>query len=970
MKLLFQKINRKHILTFFIFSAFLFLIFQVTFAEGLGDALKNFFIWLFTGIANFILNLSNILILFSSIVFDNLLLISLNPKPFLDQDFVKVIWLTIRDLGNSAFIVAAIFMVFKYMTGVGKSFERSVVYLLIAIFSLNFSFFATRVIVDMGNVTAAVFYSPISISIQGDSADSYFAIAKKFYGDNNQAYSSVAIAIKQAITPSATEYSNVLTQAFSGSTMDGVFDGSGNMNVDRIENFDMMINYLTFVAFIVIVNIIFAKKFFTAGFMFLGRMLRIAYLAIISPIAFVALVIPDWGYNQFKRMWLLPVLQSAFCIAVYMIFLWLTVMVLLAPDFVSFATSDFDGLSGSNSGGSGNVTFISWALTLLVKIIFTYVLLGMGEKYGKQFCEGDMFGEGGLLGKLMKPAAAALGIARFALNPVTAITRRAVGSAGKRIRESEALKNYHSSGKFGSKVIGAGFRNLGGKMQNMKIGGVSDRDAQNARIQKLNELEEDLSPEQRDRLQKSRWKWKKLNSESVNGYIDPAKDKEYQEFKRRQTDTSLSKEDRERAKMSADTMIKGGGVASYYKEDEEKKLREELAELKRKASLGINIGNEDKVVQGQIKLIEKERAALEEKYQGAVKRSKQKNLSEQEKETARQEVKQMIAEGKIKEYSESKISEMGINPDAVKGTSFMAALIPAIGAQRNRALEYNEGRVKAAARNPELQRAEDKRKELTGRKVDADEKAKEEKDKIDEQIANGDFDGSGYNDMDEATVKELSALNDKFNNAKMQEQDASEKLEKIEKENQELLSNFLSSDENKGSSSFSVEVSDKIKDALGDTVHSDFMQKQDDLQVKLETAQTYMEKAGTSGDTAGVLMYKDEIDSIKSQIQKERQKVASEIKKANENDDAYADAKKIKAKAGNQVTAIEKEFKQYTKNRMEKIHAVIKAEHDQGIAILNQAVANTQKEKRNAHAKAKEGDVGGITAADAQIDTL
>ncbi len=61
--------------------------------------------------------------------------------------------------------------------------------LIVIAFALNFSLFASRVIVDAGNITANVFLTPISVST--DMEDGWFAFARAFYDDKNMEFKSV-----------------------------------------------------------------------------------------------------------------------------------------------------------------------------------------------------------------------------------------------------------------------------------------------------------------------------------------------------------------------------------------------------------------------------------------------------------------------------------------------------------------------------------------------------------------------------------------------------------------------------------------------------------------------------------------------------------------------------------------------------------------------------------------------------------
>ncbi|PID83423.1 hypothetical protein CSB11_01370 [Candidatus Campbellbacteria bacterium] len=1030
MKLLLKNLNKKYVISFFIFLTLLAIVIlpevsngQVVKPQDIEKGVGGFFTNMWITILAMIKNAATIMFTISATVFDNLLLISLNTK-LLDQDFIKFIWVTLRDLINSVLFLGAIYLALMYMLK-NKGAEKGLIMLIVAVFSINFSLFASRLVIDAGNITAAVFFSPMSVKVEGDEngKSNYFNIAKYVYcGGDSQAegdggeggcpeaenFSAVALAIGSYINPmNSLKNNEVLNNSF-GSYINEISTIKNELKSgDQVPD-DLLQNYTIIMLFASLIYILFAIEFFKSAFMFISRLIRLMIVMATSPIWFGTIFLPNYGWKNFQKKWLHPIFEASFCIAVYMFFVWLTVMVLSAPS-LNFDIKDAYGESEHTRLITG------WILTLSAKGVIAYILLKKARGYGHKFCEGDLFDGKSLFGILAKPAGvvlgSAFGAAKFAVNPFGATTgaiRRKVGTIGKNIAESEALGKRYASGKLGSFMSGRMIV-AGKKLQNLKIAGKSDREAQNERLARLNEIEEGLSKKNREILMRNRYK--RLSSDNAKNFIDPDKDSKYQEYQKRKNDAHLSELERRHARKEADAMVKGGVIAfsdeflqyignqakvrdiSITEEQKNRSMAErdrlmkkpnltdsEKEDLKRHKRIIKDYGEKEeakrqieaveKGVDG-ITAIEKINEALRKKYEDSIQKSKDQKLSEDEREKARKEAEQMVTSGKIKVHEEAKVAEMGIDPDAVKGSAFWASVVPALGAQRNRALEYNEGRLKAAGKNEEIEKAKRKRKEIEERKVQADIQAESEREKISKDLMSGNFNVSNYNDFDDEMVDELRKIS---SNIKEQTEKQDKLKIKIEKEEQQVV-NYSEEKERLQNAKNSIRNGEEVDQ---DFLNSILSEQQKSAQSSMRDKISKLEQEYQNEDQQNIVgreeiqrKIQEQKDFLKSSITQVLTSKESEVnKKISASRDNIEESKNRLKEEAESFYSTQKQADKILDKRVRKQKALNKAELEQKKAILNEAIKNSEQAKRNALTRAKEGDVATITAADAQIDTL
>ena len=379
-------------------------------------------------ISEFLKALASMLFWISALIFDNLLQISLSTS-LLEESFIKVAWSNIRDLANIGFILGIIYIAFSMLANYGN-WQRSLIYIILIIFVINFSLFFSRVIVDAGNITAHIFLSAVGTTINSGkkgSEDDYFFFARKVTKNENAEYKSVGASLVRGL-----QVKNLLGEENFTKWRDG-----------SLQEEQSYYKYVALNLMLVILYIMLAKRFLKAGFMFLGRLIWIVYYMISSPIFFITLLIPGQD-KVLKSQWLIPILTKSFCIVVYLFFIWLIYIVLN---------------SGIGEISLENASFLGTVSIFAIKAIFIYVLLGQAESFGTKMCEDGESTFGKIIGGLGSVTGRAGRLARGSLNFIP----------GGSILNKVSSRLVQSGRKVGGK-LGKHITNSGAKLHDIKFG--------------------------------------------------------------------------------------------------------------------------------------------------------------------------------------------------------------------------------------------------------------------------------------------------------------------------------------------------------------------------------------------------------------------------------------------------------------------------------------------------------------------
>jgi hypothetical protein len=349
--------------------------------------------------------------------------------PVNGKSFVTDGWRIMRDVANICFIFVLVYVAITTILGQKK--ERLIGMVIIVALVINFSLFLTKVIVDLGNITARFFYNNISIT-------SSQAGGQEIFGTTN--HKSISYGFAATFNPAS-----LFSDLKKGATIDTA-NGTVSAGLSQEEFAGY---YATFALVGSIVNLVAAFVFYSLAWLFIARTAGIWLAMIAAPLAFLSLALPKGiGTDETKKYtdfssWLSNLVNLAVmpAIALLLIFLILT-----------FLESDFLGNLGSEETTTGKFMTV-----LLPLAVISYLLLAT-KKIATSYA--------GELGKITtKMGNVVAGVAIGAATGVLGLAGRGVlGAAGSAMRGSGRLKNMAVKGNMLQRGIAKSALGLGSKM--------------------------------------------------------------------------------------------------------------------------------------------------------------------------------------------------------------------------------------------------------------------------------------------------------------------------------------------------------------------------------------------------------------------------------------------------------------------------------------------------------------------------
>ncbi len=326
--------------------------------------------------------------------------------------FIQTIWTIVRDFANIFFILILLYAAFEIILGMGHGGGKKIVATVILIaLVVNFSLFFTKIIIDSSNVVALIFYNRIDTS----NVLSYDKISDE--AKTGVAEKDMAGALVSRFN--VNQFFNETTFAALGKVnIEGKQVDVGNWGVNAFLLTSTMILYG-----IIIFALIYA--FFVAGMSFLGRMMNLMMLLIISPLAFVTYSVPSLSHINTIGFgsWMKKLLESSFVAAIFMFIIYIASEVLRADIFKSAADA-----------AATNQSFVSILIMIFMPAILIVILLLKGAAYAKK-ASGEF--TGAAIGGAKALGVLALGGAALG---TAVVGRKTVGSVAKSVQSSDATR--------------------------------------------------------------------------------------------------------------------------------------------------------------------------------------------------------------------------------------------------------------------------------------------------------------------------------------------------------------------------------------------------------------------------------------------------------------------------------------------------------------------------------------------------
>lgn len=271
---------------------------------------------------------------------------------------VSIGWTIFRDLANIFFIFILLWIAISTILGINSGKTKELLtHLIVVALLINFSLFITQVVIDASNIVAIHFYNKI-VTPQNGAAGSFsgaFMDGLKI----QTLYDSSALDTSANATGRAGNALAGLAVGGPGGALIGLLSTGGNPAT--------MLRIVFMGIFGSILMITAAYVFFTAAILFLIRTVVLMFVMILSPLAFLAYVLPST--EHYAEQWKEALFRQSFFAPMYLILAYVVVRTIQSAPFQSIMTV--------TSGGNGwlNVLTASNQFMPFIMIMINFLLL-------------------------------------------------------------------------------------------------------------------------------------------------------------------------------------------------------------------------------------------------------------------------------------------------------------------------------------------------------------------------------------------------------------------------------------------------------------------------------------------------------------------------------------------------------------------------------------------------------------------
>lgn len=241
----------------------------------------------------------------------------------LAQDIAFGAWKMIRDISNIVIIMALFFAAFGFILGSdgGEKLaklgdpKKIVMKTIMVALLINFSFFFCRVIIDAGNLGARLIYNQIDVG--------EVSIGTVIAGGDATG------ALKNGEEPIKSITLAMLNNIQAQTLLSQITDGNGRaLPITNADGFDLTTAYLIlgFVTFLL--DLVLIYIFTVVTVLFLGRIVMLLLLTILSPLAMASIPIQLWSKdkNLGWDSWVKQMFGNAFLGVAFLFFVYLSIL--------------------------------------------------------------------------------------------------------------------------------------------------------------------------------------------------------------------------------------------------------------------------------------------------------------------------------------------------------------------------------------------------------------------------------------------------------------------------------------------------------------------------------------------------------------------------------------------------------------------------------------------------------------------
>ncbi len=412
-----------------------------------GKALECTAAW----VASFAMWISARTLWIAGVLLDITLEKTLNLSGLLENfTLVTLGWQVLRDVANIIFIFIALWTGISITLGIkpGEAYGYLAQMVLVALF-INFSLFITQVVVDASNIAALHFYQRIVAPEDAGKLDGGLSSAFMNALQLQTLYNTKAVEGSGGNAGGASNYLASVGQA-----------GNATLSFTNI----MLIGVFGSVFMIVA-----AFVFFAAAILFLIRAITLMMLMILSPLAFVGLLLP--GASGMAHEWWHKLWSQAFFAPLYMALAYVVVRAINDPSFQTFLIKSANADLPSKGGTTFAAAFTGFGPDS-INIIFAFILL-IGLMVGCLLVAQSLGAKGSetvmAMGNKLKGEATGF-VGRSAMRGF------GLGSLGEKLQERNAAKKAKGGSvglvsRFGAAALKySSMRNLNERLGQTKIG--------------------------------------------------------------------------------------------------------------------------------------------------------------------------------------------------------------------------------------------------------------------------------------------------------------------------------------------------------------------------------------------------------------------------------------------------------------------------------------------------------------------
>ena len=328
--------------------------------------------------------------------------------------FVVEGWGIVRDFCNMFFIFVLLYIAIGTILNLSSVKTKEMIINVVIIgLLINFSLFATQVIIDASNILTRVFYNPQTI-VTGEK-DPVTGIITSTPGDFGEIKLSEAIVTKvdpQNLIMKAREVNDIPIRGTYGgedqeTTKDGITTGT----------------FILVVLLATAVNVVGLFVFITIAFIFIGRVIGLWLAMILAPIAFFSYTVPALQSIQMVgwKHWWSDTLKMAFMAPVFAFFMYLIV------GFMDKGLGIIDVLNKNRTG-------VDLVVSIIVPFIFIMALLLKAKDITKSMS--------GQIGEAMASAGSKVGglVVGAGLGGLAMAGRATVGRVADKLGNAEWTK--------------------------------------------------------------------------------------------------------------------------------------------------------------------------------------------------------------------------------------------------------------------------------------------------------------------------------------------------------------------------------------------------------------------------------------------------------------------------------------------------------------------------------------------------